>query len=287
MDRRNFIMALALSMAILPCAHTFGASTKKVSASTVAAAPLATVDGTPITLEEFNARIKVIPAQYAANFQTKEGKTQLLEQMINEQVLLNTARQSGIEKSAEFKTQMDLAKDQILIGLYIRNNIPQTATVTDEEALEFFKANPAQFRTDERRSVQQVLVATEAEAKSIAASVVAGTSMDSIAKAKSLDPGSSANGGYIGWITKGQTVPEFEQATFSHKPGDAPVVAKSQFGYHVIKVLEIQPGSSVDFAQAKTAIQNAISTQKRQAILANNVNEARKKSKVTSDPSKL
>ncbi len=290
MDRRNFTMALALSMAILPCAHTFGADklpAKKASATTTAAAPIATVDGASITVDEFNARLKAIPAQYAATFQTKEGKAQLLEQLINEQVLLNVARRSGLDKTTDFKTQMDLAKDQILVALYIRENIPQSAPVSEEDALQFYKANPAQFRSDERRYVQQILVATDAEANGIVTSIRTGTPMDSIAKSKSLDPGSGANGGYIGWITKGQTVPEFEQAAFSNKPGHIPVVAKSQFGYHVIKVLEIQPESSVDFPQAKIAIQNALSTQKRQALLAENVLAARKKAKVTSDASKL
>lgn len=286
MDRRNLTLALALSMAIIPSTYAFGA-TAATKTATKKPVPVATVDGIAITPEQLDSRIKAFPAQYAATLATKEGKIQVLEQMINEQVLLNTAKKSGVDKSEDYKTQLEIAKDQLAVALYIRNTIPQTIEVSEAEAKQYFDANPAQFKTTERRAVQQILVATEADAKAIVESLKKGDAMDAIAKTKSQDPGSAPNGGYIGWITKGQTVPEFEQAAFGTKVGDTPVIAKSQFGFHVIKVLEIQPEVTYTFEQAKQTIQTGLSNQKRQALLSDNVANARKKAKIVTNTDSL
>ncbi len=284
MDRKNIIAVLALSLTILPGTYAF--SQTSATAKKEATVVVATVDGTKITLDEFNERAKALPEQFAATLQTPEGKSQLLDQIVNEKVLLAVAKKDGIEKTPEFKTQTEAARNQILAGLYIQNKIPQTIEVSDDDAFQFFTNNPNQFRLPERRNIQQILVATEAEANRIASSIRAGAAMDSIAKATSLDPNSGPNGGFLGWISNGQTVAEFNQAAFSAASNEV-VVARTQFGFHVIKVLEIQVAQSVDFPQSKAAIKTALSNQRRQEMLNKKIEDGRKEFKVTLDASKL
>jgi parvulin-like peptidyl-prolyl isomerase len=86
-------------------------------------------------------------------------------------------------------------------------------------------------------NASHILVKTEEEAKAIKAELDAGKSFESIAQEKSLCP-SKKNGGSLGWFTHGQMVREFEKAAFSMKKGQISQPVKSQFGYHIIKVVD-------------------------------------------------
>ena len=80
----------------------------------------------------------------------------------------------------------------------------------------------------------------KAKADDILSQLKKGADFDDLAKKNSQDPGSSAKGGDLGWIVRGQTVPPFEQAAFAQKPNELSGVVESTFGYHIIQVLEHQ-----------------------------------------------
>jgi parvulin-like peptidyl-prolyl isomerase len=82
-----------------------------------------------------------------------------------------------------------------------------------------------------------ILVKTQQEAGSILFDLQRGAKFEDIAKARSTCP-SGKNGGDLGWFGKGQMVKEFEDAAFSTPAGQLSKVIKSQFGYHIIKVIE-------------------------------------------------
>lgn len=82
-----------------------------------------------------------------------------------------------------------------------------------------------------------ILVKTSQEANSILFDLNRGANFEETAKQKSICP-SKRNGGDLGWFGKGQMVKEFEDAAFSTQPGKLSGIVKTQFGFHVIKVLE-------------------------------------------------
>jgi parvulin-like peptidyl-prolyl isomerase len=86
-------------------------------------------------------------------------------------------------------------------------------------------------------NASHILVKTEQEAKIIAEELKAGNSFEEIAKAKSICP-SGKKGGNLGWFTHGQMVREFEKAAFSMKKGQLSPPVKSQFGWHIIKIID-------------------------------------------------
>jgi peptidyl-prolyl cis-trans isomerase C len=109
--------------------------------------------------------------------------------------------------------------------------------------------------------VEHILVDKEADAKAIIAQLKAGANFEDIAKAKSKDPGSAKNGGDLGWVSDKSLVPEFSKAMVQLKTGqitDKPV--KSQFGYHIIKV--------VDSREAKAPSLDEMKDQLKQMIMA-------------------
>jgi len=125
--------------------------------------------------------------------------------------------------------------------------------VEDSDLEAYFEEHRGEFLEGERAWARHILFrvprgageAEDAEAKLRADGVAriarAGADFAALAEQHSEDPGSGSKGGDLGWFGRGQMVDEFEQAVFGHKPGDIVGPVKSQFGYHVIKVEDLQP----------------------------------------------
>ncbi len=124
--------------------------------------------------------------------------------------------------------------------------------VTDQQVQQYYQQHQKDFQVPEEVKVRHILikVPTGADAKTDAAAkqkaedllkqIKAGGDFDALAKANSDDPGSKDQGGELGMIQRGVTVPAFEQAAFALQPGQISDVVKTQFGYHILKVEEKQ-----------------------------------------------
>ncbi len=122
------------------------------------------------------------------------------------------------------------------------------------------------FRTPERVKVRHILLKTDgkpaseepkikAKAEDLLKQIRGGADFAALAKKNSEDTGSAANGGeYPGLVTRGQTVPEFEKAAFSLKPGQTSDLVKTQYGYHIIQVLQHEDARLRPFEEAKSEL---------------------------------
>lgn len=135
-------------------------------------------------------------------------------------------------------------------------NISKDVTVSDQEIKQFFEANYSRYGgQDEQVKARHILVGTEQEALDIIEAVKGGKDFAELAKEKSTDEGSKANGGDLGYFTRGQMVAPFEEAAFSQEEGkvsEKPV--QSNFGYHVILVEDHKQAVVPDFAKAKDSV---------------------------------
>ncbi|HEX4227693.1 MAG TPA: peptidyl-prolyl cis-trans isomerase [Bryobacteraceae bacterium] len=138
----------------------------------------------------------------------------------------------------------------------------KTAKVTDAQLQQLYNTNLDSYRLPERVHVRHILIMTQgkspeekaklkAKAEDVLSQLKKGADFATLAKKDSEDPGSAAKGGDLGWIARGQTVPQFEQAAFSQKPGDLSGVVESSFGYHIIQVLEHQAAHLQTFDEVK------------------------------------
>ncbi|PYM85510.1 MAG: hypothetical protein DME09_05435 [Candidatus Rokuibacteriota bacterium] len=142
---------------------------------------------------------------------------------------------------------------RILFVVVDAKDSPQA--ITDAEVQKYYDGHRAEFETPRQVHAAHVLIrvpetggsAGEDKARAKAAELIrrarAGEDFGKLAKESSEDPGTAARGGDLGWITKGQVVPRFEEAAFALKQGQvAPAPVRTQFGFHVIRVLEIREG---------------------------------------------
>ncbi len=137
-----------------------------------------------------------------------------------------------------------------------------SAQVSDAQLQKDYQDSIDSFRTPERVRVRHILIKTQgkpkeeapklkAKAEDLLKQIKAGADFAELAKKNSDDPGSAEKGGEYGWMTRGQTVPNFEKAAFSLKPGEISGVIDTEYGYHIIQVEEHQDAHTQTFDEAK------------------------------------
>jgi peptidyl-prolyl cis-trans isomerase C len=209
------------------------------------------------------ARADALAAQVARSGRpvTPELAGQIREEVIAREIFVQEAQRRGIDAGDEYKSQMELARQTILIRELFAD-VQKKEPVTDEEVKAEYDKFVAANSGKEYRA-RHILVPTEAEAKAIVASLKKGGKFDEIAKKQSKDPGSGANGGDLDWATADNYVPEFSSAMIKLTKGqitETPV--KTQFGFHVIRLDDMREAKLPPFEQVKPQISQQLQQQK-------------------------
>jgi peptidyl-prolyl cis-trans isomerase C len=233
---------------------------------------IAVVNGKAIPSSRADVMVKQMASQGQAD--SPQLRNAVKEELINREVLMQEADKQGLSNSAEVKTQLELARQSIVIRALIGDFVKKHP-VTDAD----IKAEYDKFRAqagDKEYHVRHILVETEDQAKAIIAKLKAGTKFEELAK-QSKDPGSAANGGDLDWATPASFVKPFSDAMVALKKGDiTETPVKTQFGYHVIRLDDIRPAKVPTLEEVKPQITEALQQRKLQAYQE----DLRKKAKI-------
>jgi len=239
--------------------------TALTAAALIAAAPWAAAQNVAIVNGKAvpTARVEALAQQVAASGRPVDDavRAQLKEEVVLREIFMQEAQKRGIAATAEYKTQMELARQTIMIRAlfadYQKKN-PVTDADIKAEYDKFAAANAGkEFRA------RHILVDKEEEAKAIIASIKGGAKFEDIARKQSKDPGSGANGGDLDWAAAASYVTEFSEAMVKLDKGqmtDAPV--KSQFGWHIIRVDDVRQAELPSFDEVKPQIAQQMQQQK-------------------------
>ncbi|GAO22616.1 PpiC-type peptidyl-prolyl cis-trans isomerase [Alicycliphilus sp. B1] len=225
----------------------------------VAAQNIAIVNGKAVPKERAEALKQQV--ERAGRPVTPEMENQIKEEVVAREIFMQEAQKRGLEGTADYKTQMELARQTILIReLFVdfQKNNPVTDAEIQAEYDKFVAANAGK-----EYKASHILVAKEDEAKSIIASIKKGAKFEDIAKKQSKDPGSGARGGDLDWANPGSYVPEFTEALVKLEKGkmtQTPV--KSQFGWHVIRLDDVRDAQLPKLDEVKPQIAQQLQQQK-------------------------
>jgi peptidyl-prolyl cis-trans isomerase D len=153
---------------------------------------------------------------------------------------------------------------------------------SDDQLRKEYNAGLDKFRTPERVQARHILIkadasndaAAKAKAENILKQIQAGGDFAKLAKDNSEDPGSAAMGGELGFIVKGQTVPEFEKSAFSLQPGQTSGLVKTTYGYHIIQVEKHEQAHLQPFEEAKGVLLSGYQTREGQTQMQNLADKA-------------
>ncbi|WP_396442242.1 peptidylprolyl isomerase [Limnohabitans sp.] len=231
-------------------------------ASPVLAQNLAVVNGKPVPI----SRVKALQQQVEASGRpvTPEVLDQIKQELIAREVFMQEARKRGLDASEDYKTQLELARQTILIRQLFAD-FQKKNPVTDAD----IKAEYDKFAKEnggKEYRARHILVETEADAKALIADIKKGGNFEELAKKASKDPGSGANGGDLDWAAAGSYVPEFSGAMVKLDKGqmtDTPV--KTQFGFHIIRVDDVRDAQLPKLEEVRPQIAQQLQQQKLSA----------------------
>ena len=233
--------------------------------------PLAIVNSKAIYDSDIDEMISQMGPRGQA-YQTAEGRAVILEQLIAQRLFLADAMRNLYEREPAFKEELQRIKEQLLTQYAISKAV-DSVTVTDIEARKFFDENREQFAAQPVVSASHILVDSEEKANDILAQLNQGSiAFEDAARQHSSCP-SAQQGGSLGEFTRGQMVPEFDQAVFSMEVGELRGPVKTQFGYHIIRLDDKKEGAPVSFDQAKDQIKAHLLEEKRQKAYQSKVNQ--------------
>jgi peptidyl-prolyl cis-trans isomerase C len=229
------------------------------SAPWAAAQNVAIVNGKAVP----TARVEALAQQMAASGRPVDEATraQLKEEVILREIFMQEAQKRGIAATEDYKVQMELARQTIMIRALFADHQKKNPVTDAEIKAEYDKFASANAGKEFR--ARHILVEKEDEAKAIIASIKGGAKFEDIAKKQSKDPGSGANGGDLDWANAASYVTEFSEAMVKLDKGqmtDAPV--KSQFGWHIIRVDDVRQAQLPSFDEVKPQIAQQMQQQK-------------------------
>jgi peptidyl-prolyl cis-trans isomerase D len=159
------------------------------------------------------------------------------------------------------------------IFLIDQQMLAKAMPASEADLRKFYEQEKDRFRTGERVKVRHILfntagktkeeeTAIQAKAADVLKQVRAGANFAELAKKHSEDPGSGAKGGDLDWVLRGQMVPEFEQASFSLKPNQIGDLVKTQYGYHIVQVLEKEDARLKPFEEVREQLATEFNQQR-------------------------
>lgn len=256
-----------------------------LATSVVASDILVTVNGKNITKQDAQAFVTASAPQ--ANFTqlSPADKKLVINRLVEKVLFTELAAKEGIDKKPEFKRNMEIIKEELLVNMWMKTQMDNTL-VSASEAKEFYHKNKDKFMQKASMHARHILVETEKSAKDIIDTIktLTGDTLKNkfieLAKTKSTGP-SAPEGGDLGTFNKGQMVPEFSKAAWALKNGQITTTpVKTQFGYHVIYLENKDEAKPSTYKEVKEKIIATLKQQQFATKITEVAKELKSKAKI-------
>ena len=252
MTRTTIALAVMAALA-LPAAHAQAPAAPKAAAAKAADSGKALYPQST-----FDAVLKDRVAQGQPD--SPELRALIREELNTRELLAREARKKGLDKSAEVKSQMDLASQTVLVRAYVadwvkNNPIPEADLRKEYDAIK-------NQIGDKEYKVAHILVDNEQDAKDVITELQKGAKFADLAKARAKDPGSKDKGGDLDWNAPANFVKPFSDAMVKAEKGKfTPQPVQTQFGWHVILVEDVRAAKVPSFDEVKPQLAQRMQAQ--------------------------
>jgi len=256
------LLALAAAcLAVLPTGYA--ADTKQKNAAVVNGAPI------PQARIDFVAKAQIAQSQ-GQQQDGPEFRENIREIMITREILYQEALKRKLDKNPDYQLQLDLAKQQIILGVLFED-INKKTQPTEADVVKEYERVKAQQGDDagKQYKARHILVKEEAEAKQVLADLQNSGDFAKIAAEKSTDPGSKENGGQLDWSEAEAYAQPFGEALKGLKKGEMtkePV--KTNYGYHIIELQDVRTLPFAPLEQVKAQIQQTLANKAREDYIS-------------------
>ncbi|MBV9836239.1 MAG: peptidylprolyl isomerase [Alphaproteobacteria bacterium] len=256
---RGLAAALVLGLAggVALTASAVAQTAAPAPAPAPAADPVvATVNGQSIRLSDVQRQQQTLPEQYRA-LPLHMIFPALLDQMVDRKLMIAEARKAEVQKTEDYKRRMADLEERLAQDVWLTREVEKR--VTPDLIKARYEKKIKEMPAEEEVSARHILVASEDDAKKIIEELGKGGDFAKIAKDKSTDKASGAQGGDLGWFKKGDMVKEFAEAAFALEKGKmTPAPIKTQFGYHIIKLEDRRKAGPPPLAELEDEIKGEL-----------------------------
>jgi peptidyl-prolyl cis-trans isomerase D len=217
--------------------------------------------------------ITVSPAEIQAEYRRRNEKVQIEYVLVRPAELASTIQPTDAELSAYYSKHAGLyqipEKRSARYALLDLAKLRATTAVGDDALRAYYNSHIDEYKVENRVHVEHILFKTvgktDAEiaeirqkAEDVLKKAKSGANFEDLAKKFSEDDGTKPKGGDLGWIVEGQTVPEFQQAAFTLPKGSISDLVKTQYGFHIIKVLDHEQAHTKSFEEVRSTIEPTV-----------------------------
>jgi peptidyl-prolyl cis-trans isomerase C len=244
-----------------------------IAPAVLAADSIATVNGKPIKQSIYDLISKDISA--TGQKIDDNTKSAIINELVSSELVYQEAQRLGLDKQPDFLLREELGKRKLLTSVFLQDYLKKNP-VSDADT----KAAYEQYKKaygDKEYSARHILVKTEAEAKDIIAQLNKGGDFAKIAKEKSIDPGSKDKGGDLGWFSPASMVKPFSDVAANLQKGATSATpVQTQFGWHIIKLVDSRPAQPLPYEKLKDGLQKNL----QQRNLEKMMSDLRSKAKI-------
>jgi foldase protein PrsA len=288
---------------------------------------VAKVNGQVITKEEFSRNLELYKSsyeqQYGRDIWNKDidgkkfidvVKEQVVEKLILDKLILEAAQKQGIEvtqdevdseikaikdyfdneqKFLDFLTSQNMTEEQFaeqvrrdLIITKFRDKAVEGVTVSEKEMRDYYDKNTKKFKMDKVRA-SHILLDTKEDAEKILQRLKNGEDFAELAEQYSVDPSAKSNKGDLGYFGYGEMVEPFEEVAFALEEGEISGIVETQFGYHIIKVIDKEMVDPIPFEEAKKDIESTLLYTAREQKYSEVLEELKKNAEIETYPKNM
>ena len=263
MSQYMFIPVIKKITIILSCLLVLGFCITGLSAASPDDTVLATVNGVDIkktqldrTITEYKKRAK------QDNISNKEKK-KLLKNLIRRQLILTDKAAQALKKEPQIVELLKRFEDDLIVTRFLKINVEKQLKVSDDEIKEYYNKNRYKFEIPPKVEARHILLRSKKEAEKTLADLKNGVDFIQLAKERSIDLPMALEGGQMGSIERGKSLPDIEDILFTLEPGKFSQILKTRFGFHILRVDKIIPQSFKPLEKVKKEIKRTLLRKKK------------------------
>lgn len=255
---------------------------------------LAQVGNSTLTAARLDMMIDLMPPQIQVMLRGNDQmKNELISRWVDINLIVQEALAAKIDQDPLVMLKIDEMKNRVLVEALIAKRLDTQAPVPQEEIAAYYEKNSSEFDQGEQVQAQHILIRVEANASAedrekarkaidmIQNKLKNGEAFASLAAQFSEDPGSKNKGGNLGYFGRGQMVKEFEDAAFATKPGETSPPVQTNFGWHLIHVVDRKEPAKLPMEQVSKEIEARVKADRNEKALKKLLEELKSKYPVT------
>jgi parvulin-like peptidyl-prolyl isomerase len=219
---------------------------------------VAKVNDESITKAQLDRVVNEYKRQTRQKSITDEEIEGVLKSLIRRHLILQQPSVQALKEDASIMAQVKEYEKGIIIARFLKEEVGSKLTVTEEEIRDYYNEHRHEYSSPPKVEARHILLRTKEDAETVEKELEKGKDFGELAKKYSIDLPQALEGGTMGTIERGKTLPALEKALFSLSEGETSDIVETTFGFHILTVDKVVPASFKSLEELRSDITQAI-----------------------------